>query len=168
MMADKNWTVKLHHVGQFVDKPRKAYVKGKVAVFNGMEEDKMSLPEFWDMGKELNYPVPMSYKYYYKIPKLSMAKGLVLLETDMDVLKMLECHLDTYVINAYMVAPPVEENHPDVAAKDEEVHVEKAPENKEADDRQPDVIDDGMPLGNDEQEDTLVPEELDEQVLALE
>ncbi|KAL3630451.1 hypothetical protein CASFOL_023435 [Castilleja foliolosa] len=159
-MVDNNWTVKLHHGGQFVDKPRKAYVKGKVAVFNGMEEDKMSLPEFWDMGKELNYPSPRSYNYYYKIPKLSMAKGLVLLETDMDVLKMLECHLDTYVINAYMVPP-------DVAAEVQEVHAKNAPVNEEAGDGQPDANDDGMSLGNDEQEDNIVPEELDNQEEAV-
>ncbi|KAL3635141.1 hypothetical protein CASFOL_019688 [Castilleja foliolosa] len=160
VMVDNNWTVKLHHGGQFVDKPRKAYVKGKVAVFNGMEEDKMSLPEFWDMGKELNYPSPRSYNYYYKIPKLSMAKGLVLLETDMDVLKMLECHLDTYVISAYMVPP-------DVAAEVQEVHAKNAPVNEEAGDGQPDANDDGMSLGNDEQEDNIVPEELDNQEEAV-
>ncbi|KAL3656020.1 hypothetical protein CASFOL_000416 [Castilleja foliolosa] len=51
-MAEKNWTVKLHHGGQFVDKPRKSYFGGKVGVFDGMVEDKMSLPELWDMGKK--------------------------------------------------------------------------------------------------------------------
>ncbi|KAL3633321.1 hypothetical protein CASFOL_022848 [Castilleja foliolosa] len=169
-MAEKNWTVKLHHGGQFVDKPRKSYVGGKVAVFDGMVEDKMSLPELWDMGKELSYPAPRSYKYFYKIPKLNLAKGLVLLEKDSDVLKMLECHLDTSVINAYMVAPPVEENNPEVAAEEheivneieEEIVIETGEQSVHLAaevDGQPDLDD----VGNDEDEQNVdVLQELDE------
>ncbi|KAL3648634.1 hypothetical protein CASFOL_005037 [Castilleja foliolosa] len=175
-MAEKNWTVKLHHGGQFVDKPRKSYVGGKIAVFDGMVEDKMSLPELWDMGKELSYPAPRSYKYYYKIPKLNLAKGLVLLEKDNDVLKMLECHLDTSVINAYMVAPPVEENNPDVAAEVDgqpnldDVGNDEEELEAETDEEQNDEGEDG-PVNNitfgDEEEDQRLDSDIDDDVYKL-
>ncbi|KAK1424718.1 hypothetical protein QVD17_20056 [Tagetes erecta] len=79
------FSLEIHHGGEFVNKPRRKYVKGKVSYVDLVDSDTFSVHEVDGMMQELGY-LPDEVMYYsYKIPDKDLDVGMKAIAGDMDV-----------------------------------------------------------------------------------
>lgn len=82
-----NYAMEVHHGGTFSFKPMRVYNGGKIDTVHGLNPNFISLHEFDAMAKHLGYHSTVAF--YYKMPGLSLDKGLVPITKDKDTTNML-------------------------------------------------------------------------------
>ena len=93
-------TIQFHHGGYFTNPPNSVYIGGVVDEIVDFDINKASFFEFRDYVIELGYPANSSM--YFKVPGLDFDGGLRRIESDKDVVALLEHYKDSELLTIYI------------------------------------------------------------------